>query len=192
MMTLMKKKMTYYRAFDNLTGSDHETRETSHQAAATPNEHQLSPSEIRVMERLLIKTEKCFKNLNRYIEQHTVLGFNSQKYDLPLIRPYLPSSLIKLGHTPKQVIKRGSGYMVIATPKLKFLDITNYLAAGTSLVNFYASFNVSTPKGILPYQWFDSLERLQETSLPKRSESMTAFFVLLLPIAAVFCFPRGE
>ena len=82
--------------------------------------------------------------------------------------------------------------MVIATPKLKLLDITNYLAAGSSLVNFYASFNVSTPKGILPYQWFDSLERLQETSLPKRSESMTAFFVLLLPIAAVFCFPRGE
>ena len=62
--------------------------------------------------------------------------------------------------------------MVIGTLKLEFLDITNYLAAGTSLSNFYASFNVETPKGIFPYEWFNSLERLYETSLPQRSEDM--------------------
>ena len=99
---------------------------------------------------MLKKTKKCLKDLLKYIEQHTVLGFNSQGYDLPLIRPYLPSSLIKLKNSPRQVIKRGNTYMAISTPKLKFLDIGNYLAAGTKLIDFYKSFNVSTPKGIFP------------------------------------------
>ena len=66
----------------------------------------------------------------KYVGQHTVLGFNSQKYDIQLIRPYLASSLMKTAENdPEQVIKKMNGYMSLATPKLKFLDITNYLAA---------------------------------------------------------------
>ena len=56
--------------------------------------------------------------------------------------------------------------MHISSDKLNFLDITNYLAAGTSLEKFYASYNVSTPKGKFPYSWFDSLDKLSTTSLP--------------------------
>ena len=65
---------------------------------------------------------------------------------------------------------------MIVTQKPKFLDITNYLAAGTSLVNFYASFNVSTPKGSFPYQRFSSLDKLKETSLPKQADDMKQAF----------------
>ena len=101
-----------------------------------------------------------------YISQTTVLGFNSQKYDVPLIRKYLPASLIKAGCVPQFVVKKMGGYMAIATKKLKFLDITNYLAAGTSLAKFYASYGVTTAKGFFPYSWFDSLDKLTETSLP--------------------------
>ena len=121
---------------------------------------------------MLKKSEICLKSFYRYIEQHTILGFNSQKYDLPVIIPYLQSSLIKLDHKPKQVIKRSKGYMVIATQKFRFLDITNYLAAGTSLAQYYKSFNVSTPIAIFPYQWFSSLEKLNETWRPERSLSL--------------------
>ena len=56
--------------------------------------------------------------------------------------------------------------MAIYTRKLKFLDITNYLAAGTSLKDFYKSYSVSTPKGSFPYGWFDSLDKMDATSLP--------------------------
>ena len=49
--------------------------------------------------------------------------------------------------------------------KMKFLDITNYLAAGTSLKDFYKYYCVSTPKGFFPYTWFDSLEKLDTTSV---------------------------
>ena len=61
--------------------------------------------------------------------------------------------------------------MVIATKKLKFMDITNYLAAGTKLSDFYRSFQVSTPKGFFPYGWVDSLEKLDFPSLPASSEN---------------------
>ena len=105
-----------------------------------------------------------------YIGQLTILGFNSQKYDVPLIRHYLAWSLIKQDGTPKQVIKKMEGNMSIATKRLKFLDITNFLAAGTNLVSFYESFQVSTPKGSFPYQWFDSLEKLKFPGLPEDSE----------------------
>ena len=68
-------------------------------------------------ETLLKKYERLLKRLNKYISQHTVLGFNSQKYDVPLIRPYLASSLMKKeGNNPEQVIKKMNGYMSLATP----------------------------------------------------------------------------
>jgi hypothetical protein len=35
--------------------------------------------------------------------------------------------------------------MNIATDKLNFLDMTNYLPAGTSLEKFYSSYNVPIP-----------------------------------------------
>ena len=56
--------------------------------------------------------------------------------------------------------------MALSSKKMKFLDITNYLAAGTSLKAFYESYRVSTSKGFFPYTWFDSLEKLDVTSLP--------------------------
>ena len=68
-----------------------------------------------------------------------------------------------------------NGYMALSTEKLKFLDITNYLAAGTKLKDFYDSFQVSTPKGFFPYGWFDSLEKLNESSLPDSIEDFRMY-----------------
>ena len=70
-------------------------------------------------------------------------------------------------NNPEQVIK--NRYMSLATPKLKFLDITNYLAAGTSLDEFYKTFEVNTPKGCFPYEWFDSIDKFKFKGLPPQS-----------------------
>ena len=75
-----------------------------------------------------IKTLKC--GLERYCDQLPVIGFNSQRYDLPLIKRYLPYSLQKLDTLPEMVIRKDNSYMA------KYLDLTNYLAAGTSLASF--------------------------------------------------------
>ena len=58
--------------------------------------------------------------------------------------------------------------MLLSTERLRYLDLTNYLAAGTSLDAFYKAYNVSAPKGNFPYQWFDSLEKLDYPRLPEQ------------------------
>ena len=131
----------------------------------------MTEEEREVEGKRLKKIKSTLANLRTYIGQLTVLGFNSQKYDVPLIRQYLPSSLMKQDGAPKHVIKKMGGYMSIATKRLKFLDITNYLAAGTRLVDFYEAFHVTTPKGCFPYQWFDSLEKLEYPGLPEDREA---------------------
>ena len=80
----------------------------------------------------------------------------------------LPSSLARMDAIPCFVVKKSGGYMVITSPKLKFLDITNYLAAGTSIEELYSSY-VASPKGTFPHQWYNSLDKLNATSLtPQR------------------------
>ena len=62
--------------------------------------------------------------------------------------------------------------MALGTKCLKYCDLTNYLAAGTSLAKFYSAYKVKSPKGSFPYEHFNSLEKLKETSLPKRSPEL--------------------
>ncbi len=158
----------FYRLFDNNCMVQEEQQEEGEEEEE--QEDELTPNERKFAEKTLKKYENALKRLLKYIRQHTVLGFNSQKYDIPLIRPYLASSLMKKEENdPEQVIKKTNGYMSLATPKLKFLDITNYLAAGTSLDKFYKAFEVSTPKGCFPYEWFDSLDKFNYTGLPPQS-----------------------
>ena len=57
---------------------------------------------------------------------------------------------------------------MISTKRLKYLDITNYLAAGTSLVDFYEAYDVSTPKGIFPNHFLNSIDKLKVSYLPPR------------------------
>ena len=85
-----------------------------------------------------------------YIEEHPVIVCNSQKYDIPLIRPCLASSLRRLDSTPKTIIKKNNGYIDIRTQNINFLDMQNYLAPGTFLRRFYESQQVTTPKHHFP------------------------------------------
>ena len=92
---------------------------------------------------------------------------------IPLIRQYLPfylSSLERLDSIPSFVIKKNTSYMAIATDKLKYLDLCNFLAAGTSLESFYQAYNVATVKGKFPYDWFSDLSKLQDPKLPSRED----------------------
>ena len=98
-----------------------------------------------------------------------IVTFNGQKYDVPLVRRFLPLSLKKFDDLPTFVIKKTRAYMAIGTERLQYLDLVNYLAAGTSLVKFYKAFKVKNPKGNFPYEWFDSLGKLMEPALPQRT-----------------------
>ena len=116
------------------------------------------------------KLKSLLASLSKYCDQLVVLGFNSQKYDVPLVRRYLPSSLERLDAIPSFVIKKNTAYMAISTTRLKILDICNYLAASTSLADLYKSYNIQTLKGHFPYQRFDSLNKLKVPHLPLHEE----------------------
>ena len=94
-----------------------------------------------------------------------IIGFDSQNYDIPLIKRFLPSALSRLDTLPSLVIKKNNRFMALRTKTLQYLDSTSYLAAGTSLRDFYKAYNVKSPKRFFPYKWFDDLQKLKATQL---------------------------
>jgi hypothetical protein len=129
--------------------------------------------------------------LEDYLHELPVVGFNSSRYDINVIKPYLIQALVTDNqkivtidldgdddNTPdtesrdtgiKFVVKRNNQYMCIATSKLRFLDIVNFLAPGFSYSKYLKAFHVSEEKGFFPYEYMTSLDKLDEPSLPPHS-----------------------
>jgi len=49
------------------------------------------------------------------------------------------------------------------------LDVSNFLAAGSSYAGFLKAYGCTESKGFFPYEWVDSLEKLEEPQLPPHS-----------------------
>jgi len=97
-----------------------------------------------------------------------ITGFNSGRYDINLARKEFLHANGLTDHEIKRkfVIKKNNNYMVISTPFLKYLDVSNYLAAGTSYEIFLRSYKISMRKSYFPYEYMDDFSRLDETELP--------------------------
>ena len=84
-----------------------------------------------------------------------ILGFNSRRYDLNLIRKYFADCLADA--TDKvRVAKNANKIMFILTNSFCFLDIMNYLGPGTSYEKWVKAYECETVKSWFPYKWFDS------------------------------------
>ena len=70
------------------------------------------------------------------------------------------------------VIKRNNTFMCLSTDKLKFLDMSNYIAPGFSYDKYLKAYGCKITKGFFPYEYMDCLERLDDTALPTKE----AFF----------------
>ena len=84
---------------------------------------------------------KVISRLSGYCNQLPILGYNSGKYDLNLIRKEI---LLQIGFTETQnsfIIKKNNGYLCISTPLYKFLDAANYLSVDTSYDAFLMSYD---------------------------------------------------
>ena len=127
--------------------------------------------------------------LDAYLQELIVVGFNSSNYDLNLIKTELfgkltnaagsdSSSSVPAGEEEnaqwvtngggelRYLIKNGHQYKCIATRTLKILDCCSYLAPGCSYAKYLTAFDVDEEKGFWPYEYIDSLERINETQLP--------------------------
>lgn len=130
--------------------------------------------ELAVLKQRLRHESRWFrisKQFDRWLRQLPVLGFNSGKFDLNLIRQYfIPTVFETDEELPDiKVTKRGNNYMCINMENLLFLDISNYLAAGTSYDKWIKAFQISQTKGMWPYEWFTNIDQLEQTFLPDKA-----------------------
>ncbi|GFR60790.1 hypothetical protein ElyMa_003540300 [Elysia marginata] len=123
--------------------------------------------------------------LFKYVSQLPVVGFNSGKYDLNVIKHNLAQRFFipkdddydsegedggGFRQTRKRFVikKKNNEFMAISTPLLKFLNITNFIAPDFSYAKYLAAYEVEEQKGFFPYEYITCIEKLEETSLPPR------------------------
>ena len=110
--------------------------------------------------------KELYRQMKTYMSQVPVIGFNSAKYDLNLIKRCLAKYLgIHQGNNAF-VVKRNNAYMCIATESLKFLDMSQFLAPGSSYSGFLKAYHITQQKGYFPYEWLDDINKLEYTTLP--------------------------
>ena len=115
--------------------------------------------------RLSTMTEKLRDQLQEYLQELPVLGFNSGKYDLNAVKEFLFPVLVQ-NKGVQFTIKRNHNFMCLKTPHLRFLDVTNFLAPGFSYDKFLKAYECPQTKGFFHYELLDTLEKLEHPSLP--------------------------
>ena len=115
--------------------------------------------------------------LDGYLGELPCVGFNSSGYDLNVIKPHFFRALLEEevedeeedeGSPIKFIVKNNNEFKCVATPKLKFLDIKNYLAPGFSYSKYLAAYEVREKKGFFPYEYLTDLNQLDEPRLPPK------------------------
>ena len=67
----------------------------------------------------------------------------------------------------RYAIKNGNKFICLATEKLKFLDIMNFIAPGFTYKKYLEAHDTTEQKGYFPYDYVDSVDRLND-GLPDR------------------------
>ena len=126
-------------------------------------ETDMSTQFLRMQKNQLIDLKQ---NLERYVNTLPVFGFYSGRYDLNVIKSYLIPYLINDREAEPMVIKKANDFISFKFGDIQFLDIMKFLGGATSLDSFLKAFKASETKGFLPYEWFDSPDKLESEELP--------------------------
>lgn len=134
----------------------------------------------------LFKIEKKFLELNKMsgrvdklhqltkfrrhllkLKQLSVYGFNSAKFDIPVLAGPLLNHLKKKG--PVSILKKMNSYIAIITPKFAFKDVLRFHSP-CSYDQFVTQWGEAGAKSIWPHGFFNSIEEINNTkSFPKRA-----------------------
>ena len=110
----------------------------------------------------LLEAQK--KLIDQWCDQVPVLGFNSGHYDMKLIQKYFITHLAQ--ENGIVAAEKEGRIMFIKTPRYNFLDIMNYMAPGTTYDKWVKTYGAKQTKSWLPYEWFDSPDKLDYPGLP--------------------------
>ena len=100
-------------------------------------------------------------DLHRHLAELVVVGFNWGKYDVNVLKDILNLHLVHRSGIAL-TIKRHHTYLARRTSVLKFVDISNFVAAGTSYGAFLKAYQCQGEKGFFPHEHVRSLSQLEE------------------------------
>ncbi|KAG3117010.1 hypothetical protein PI125_g4145 [Phytophthora idaei] len=124
------------------------------------------------------KQRSDYGRIKQHLDQAPVLGFNSGRYDINLIKNDL---FAVIGTDNITSVVKNPSYMCIATSNMKMLDISNYVPAGTSYAKYLSTYLgdckcdnkirciCGLGKGISPYEFITSFNVLSQTTIPSKS-----------------------
>ena len=125
------------------------------------------------------KVTNSFKSLMGQLfgrlQQLPVIGFNSGKYDITVIkRVFVPYPLTRSEDEDESdescfVIKRLNTFMCFSTTRLQFIVVIHYLAPGFSYDTYLKAYGCTMQKGHFPYEYIDNLRKLEECALPPQA-----------------------
>ena len=128
-----------------------------------PREDDSKLEEVEVEESKTNPYKTLIGQLLGWLHQLPVIGFNSGKYDLNMIKRSFVPLLIS---NNAAVIKRQNTFMCFSTTNLKFLDVTQYLAPGVSYDKYLKAYGCELQKGHFPYEYMDGIGKLADRVLP--------------------------
>ena len=92
------------------------------------------------------------EHLVGYCNVSPIFVFNSAKYDLNLIKPYLLPFPVNERNIEPTVIKKANQLVSFKFGDFQLLDIMNFLEGATSLDCFLKAYKTSETKGFFPYE----------------------------------------
>ena len=110
-------------------------------------------------------SRKNKQDIDKWISQVSVFGFNSGRYDINLIKKYFIRELLARGEK-LNVAKKQNKYMFIECQSFRFIDISNYIAPGTTYDSWVKSMDCKTLKLPFPYKYLTDLNLLKEKKVP--------------------------
>ena len=128
-------------------------------------EEEIKKLNFSAEQRKLYNYLQFLKNITSLI----IYGFNSSKFDLPILMPYLITIGGRLGFE-SNCIKKGLKYINFTMGPYIFRDILQ-LSSPCTLSKYLSTWGESEGKGIFPYEKYNSIEELSaDLTFPPRED----------------------
>ena len=103
------------------------------------------------------------------VNQVLVIGFNSGKYDIDMVKEYFLREIIYNEDNECNddvfAAKKENDYMFLTIPRFKFSDVKNYIRLGLSYDAWCKPMGCRLQKLMFLYEWLDSYEKLSHVGL---------------------------
>ena len=109
-----------------------------------------------------------------------MFGLSSAENDLNLIKSFLLPILVNERNIEPTAIKKGNQFISFKFGVIQLWDIKNVSGGATSLDSFLKAYKTAETNRFFPYDWFDHLEKMQNTELRQYDASYNKLVAVTL------------